>query len=67
MRGKLIILAICIFLQILLFIPFYFKWKKDCKEIGKDNLAVSLAERFLYWCLVFPFWLVPIMIYIKGE
>ena len=31
-------------------------WIKDCKEIGKENLAVSLTERLeaFFWCFVFP-------------
>ena len=50
-------LLICIFLQLILFIPFYFIWKKDCKSIGKENLAVSLEERFIAWILVCPIWI----------
>ena len=47
--------------QLIGFIPFYFIWRKDCKEIGKEHLAVSLKERFWAWCLSFPFWLFPII------
>ena len=54
-------LLICIGLQLILFLPFYFVWKKDCKEIGKENLAVSLKDRFLAWIVSFPFWLLPIL------
>lgn len=50
------------FLQLVFFIPFYLIWRKDCKEIGKENLAVSLKDRFIAWCLWFPFWLFPILI-----
>jgi hypothetical protein len=50
-------ILICVLLQIVLFIPFYLIWIKDCKTIGKDNLAVSLQERFLYWIIFFPIWL----------
>lgn len=52
---------ICITLQFVLFFPFYFIWRKDCKEIGKDNLAVSLGERFLAWIAFVPMWAVPIL------
>lgn len=52
-------ILICILLQFILFIPFYLIWRKDCKEIGKDNLAVSLQERFLYWILFCPIWATP--------
>jgi hypothetical protein len=50
-------ILICILLQLVLFIPFYLIWKKDCKTIGKENLAVSLQERFLCWLFVCPIWL----------
>lgn len=53
---------VCVFLQFVLFIPLYFIWKKDCKELGKENLAVSLGERFKAWVLLFPFWLFPILV-----
>ena len=46
-----------ILLQLILFTPFYFIWKNDCKKIGKNNLAVNLKERFYAWCLVCPLWL----------
>ena len=55
-----------IILQFLLFIPFYIIWKNDCKEIGKENLAVSLSERFWTWIVCFPIWIVPIVIWAKN-
>lgn len=58
----LIITSIALLLQFVLFIPFFFIWRKDCKEIGKENLAVSLRERFLSWCICFPLWIIPIVI-----
>lgn len=58
-----VFLELCsVFLQLVFFIPFYLIWRKDCKEIGKENLAVSLKDRFIAWCLWFPFWLFPILI-----
>jgi hypothetical protein len=45
-------------LQLVFFIPFYFIWRNDCKKIGKDNLAVSLPERFLYWVMLCPIWFI---------
>ena len=54
MRKVLIV----IFLQLILFIPFYFLWKKDCRKIGKENLAVSLEERFFVWLCVCPIWII---------
>lgn len=31
-------------------------WRKDCKEIGRENLAVSLGERLraFFLCFVLP-------------
>jgi hypothetical protein len=40
-----------------LFLPFYLIWRNDCKKIGKDNLAVSLSERFFYWLILCPIWI----------
>jgi hypothetical protein len=51
-------LLIGITLQFVLFIPLFLVWKNDCKEIGKENLAVSLEERFFTWIFVCPCWLV---------
>lgn len=50
-------ILLVIFLQLILFIPFYFIWKKDCKKIGKENLAVSLGERFIAFMVVCPIWI----------
>ena len=63
----LIITLIAVFLQLVLFVPVYFVWKKDCKEIGKENLASSLGDRFKNWLVLCPIWLVPIIIFLKGE
>lgn len=52
--------AVGIALQFILFIPLFLIYKKDCKEIGKENLAVSLGERFITWLIFFPFWVIPI-------
>ena len=48
-------------LQFVLFIPFYLIWRRDCKKYGKENLAVSLKERFTAWIIVFPIWIVPFL------
>lgn len=48
-------------LQFVLFIPFYLIWRRDCKKYGKDNLAVSLGERFRAWVIVVPLWLLPFL------
>ena len=52
---------ICFLLQFVVFIPFYFIWRRDCKKYGKENLAVSLQERFLAWVLLCPLWAVGLM------
>lgn len=54
-------ILIYILLQFVLFIPFYLIWKNDCKTIGKENLAVSLSERFIAWMLYCPIWLTPFL------
>jgi hypothetical protein len=58
MSLKMKTLLICILLQLVLFIPFYLIWRNDCKEIGKENLAVSLTERFMAWIFYCPIWLI---------
>jgi hypothetical protein len=50
-------ILVCILLQFVLFIPFYFIWRNDCKKIGKENLAVSLTERFVAWLYLCPIWI----------
>ena len=45
-------------LQFVSFTPFYLIYRSDCKKIGKDNLAVSLEERFLTWLIICPIWLI---------
>jgi hypothetical protein len=62
-----ILQIICVALQFVFFIPFYCVWRKDCEEIGKDNLAVSLSERFFVWLIYFPVWIVPIVCVLKGR
>ena len=52
-------ILICILLQFVLFTPFYLVWRNDCKKIGKENLAVSLTERFISWILFCPIWIIP--------
>ena len=54
-------------LQLVLFIPFYLVWRNDCKERGKDNLAVSLSERFFAWLVWCPLWFVPILCVVRGR
>lgn len=50
-------ILICFLFQFVLFVPFYIIWRNDCKEIGKENLAVSLQERFLCWLIICPIWI----------
>ena len=48
-------------LQFVLFIPFFIEWINDCRKLGKDNLAVSLGERFIAWIIVCPIWILPFL------
>lgn len=34
-------------------IPIILIWQKDCKEIGKENLAVNLKDRIVAYVLCF--------------
>jgi hypothetical protein len=54
-------ILICFCLQFVLFIPFYLVWRNDCKKIGKENLAVSLQERFFTWLAMCPIWLIGLI------
>ena len=58
--------TICILLQIICFFPFWRIWREDCKERGKENLAVPLSERFMAWVLVFPIWAIPVACLVAG-
>ena len=55
MEMKVLILIV-IALNLPAYAWVYFSWRKDCKEIGKDQLAVSLGERIkaLFLCLTLP-------------
>lgn len=64
-KALLIFGLICIILQIIPLVVAYVIWKKDCKTIGKENLAVSLQERLFAGFVCFPFWLAPIIILAK--
>ena len=54
-------ILVCILLQFVLFLPFYLIWRNDYKKIGKDNLAVSLSERFFYWLILCPIWILGLV------
>lgn len=60
-KDLLVAELIFIFAQLLLFIPFFYIWRSDCKSIGKENLAVPLKTRFVYWCIFFPIWAIPLI------
>lgn len=62
MMDFIIIEWISILLQLFLFTPFYLIWRKDVSEIGKENLAISLKDRFIAWIVFCPLWLMPIFI-----
>lgn len=54
---------ICAVLQVICFYPFYRIWKQDCEELGEENLAVSLGERFMAWLLGCPIWMISFVPY----
>jgi hypothetical protein len=60
---RLIFSIVCIVLQLIFVATAYFGWKKDCKTIDKEYLAVSLLERIWAELIYFPFWLGPIIAY----
>lgn len=57
--------GICVIVQAVGFIPFYLEYLKDCKEVGKERLAVPLVDRVKAWLTVFPVWVIPIICAIK--
>jgi len=53
---KIIVFSIIIFLELLGLLGVIINWKNDCKEYGKEDLAVSLKERiitYIIW-IIFP-------------
>lgn len=66
MKWFLLLAAASAILQLTLFIPFFLMWREDCKRIGKENLAVSLKERFIAWLVCFPFWMIPVIVLVKS-
>lgn len=51
-----ILLYILIPLNLAAYVASYVDWKKDCRKFGKDNLGVSLTERWwaIMLCITFP-------------
>lgn len=47
MTEKLILIIIVGTVDLLIFLGIMLIWYVDCKQIGKDNLAVSLKERII--------------------
>ena len=45
MSEIIIVVVIAFLLNIAIYAYAYLSWRKDCREIGKDCLAVSLGER----------------------
>lgn len=41
----LVLILILLVLNAVAYAWVYITWRKDCKEIGRENLAVSLGER----------------------
>lgn len=49
MKEKLILAIIVGIVDLLIFLGVILIWYKDCKQIGKDNLAVSLKRRVIIY------------------
>lgn len=47
-----VVIIIVLLINVPIYIWQYIGWLKDCKEIGKENLAVSLEERMRATMLV---------------
>lgn len=49
----MIIFALVIFIiQLFGYIPVYLIWKRDCKTIGRERLAVPLSDRTMNYILI---------------
>ena len=60
-NWRLIFSIVCIVLQFIPLAIAYFGWKRDCKTIGKENLAVPLLDRIWAGLICFPFWMGPLL------
>ena len=49
MKVKLILAIIVGMVDLLILLGVILIWYKDCKQIGKDNLAVSLKRRLVIY------------------
>lgn len=51
-----VLILILLALNMITYALVYFSWRRDCKEIGKDQLAVSLGERIraTFLCVTLP-------------
>ena len=49
MKVKLILVIIVGMVDLLILLGVISIWYKDCKQIGKDNLAVSLKRRLVIY------------------
>ena len=54
---RIIVLSTMMFFELLGILGIIIEWKKDCKELGKENLTVSLKERIITYILwsILPF------------
>lgn len=54
--GEVGMIVLLLALNVMTYAWVYFSWRKDCKEIGKDRLAVSLGERVkaAFLCITLP-------------
>lgn len=56
MNTFTIIVLATVVLNAIIYACVYCIWRRDCKEIGKDHLAVSLGERIraAFLCVTLP-------------
>ena len=54
--GMKVLILMLLALNVTAYAWVYFSWRRDCKEIGKDQLAVSLGERIraTFLCVTLP-------------
>ena len=49
----MVMIYILLAIELIGIIPIILIWEKDCKEIGKENLAVPLKDRIIAYAMCF--------------
>lgn len=52
----IVLILLLLILNVIIYAWVYFSWRKDCKEISKDRLAVPLGDRIraVFLCVTLP-------------